>query len=100
MPSKLFDRNRTSKKLRQLPKPRLVLRLTKLTNQSTNMSTALNNNSTRSTFFGTVAISDDEIRRFAHSALASKPFDGVSEWNRSLITSYISHLIRDLVWFP
>src|SRR5258708_13279188 len=100
MPSKLFDRNRTSKKLRQLPKPRLVLRLTKLTNQSTNMSTALNNNSTRSTVFGTVAISDDEMRRFAPSAFASQPIEGVSERYSFLPTSSILNGMRENGWVP
>src|SRR5260370_35630681 len=56
-----------------------LLRLTEPTNQSTNMSTALNNNSTRSTVPGTVAISDDEMRRFAPSVFASQPIEGVSE---------------------
>jgi len=55
-----------------------LLRLTELTNQSTNMSTALNNNSTRSRVPGTVAISDDEMRRFAPSVFASQPIEGVS----------------------
>src|SRR5258707_225270 len=50
-----------------------LLRLTEPTNQSTNMSTALNNNSTRSRVPGTVAISDDEMRRFAPSVFASQP---------------------------
>src|SRR5260221_1104791 len=47
--------------------------------KSTNMSTALNNNSTRSTVPGTVAISDDEMRRFAPSVFASQPIEGVSQ---------------------
>src|SRR5258708_27427007 len=50
-----------------------LLPLTEPTNQSTNMSTALNNNSTRSTVPGTVAISPDEMRRFALSVFASQP---------------------------
>ncbi len=61
------------------PKASPLLRLTEPTNQSTNMSTALNNNSTRSTVPGTVAISDDEMRRFAPSVFASQPIEGVSE---------------------
>ena len=59
------------------------------TNQSTNMSTALNNNSTRSRVPGTVAISDDEMRRFAPSVFASQPIEGVSERYRFLPTSSI-----------
>src|SRR5258707_8199444 len=94
-PAYFFDRNRTSKKLRQLPKPRLsaAAHYNQLT-KSTNMSTALNNNSTRSTVFGTVAISDDEMRRFAPSAFASQPIEGVSERYRFLPTSSILNTMR------
>jgi hypothetical protein len=46
-----------------------LLRLTEPTNQSTNMSTALNNNSTRSRVPGTVAISDD----FSFSSAKNSP---------------------------
>jgi hypothetical protein len=37
---------------------------------------------------GTVAISDDEMRRFAPSVFASQPIEGVSERYSFLPTSY------------
>src|SRR5258707_8758650 len=77
-----------------------LLRLTKLTNQSTNMSTALNNNSTRSRVLGTVAISDDEMRRFAPSVFASQPIEGVSERYSFLPTSSILNGMRANGWVP
>jgi hypothetical protein len=63
------------------------------TNQSTNMSTALNINSTRSTVPGTVAISDDEMPRFAPSVFASQPIEGV--FGKVQFSSYFLHLERD-----
>src|SRR5260221_4481500 len=100
-PAYFFDRNRTSKKLRQLPKPRLsaAAHYNQLT-KSTNMSTALNNNSTRSTVPGTVAISDDEMRRFAPSVFASQPIEGVSERYSFLPTSSILNGMRENGWVP
>src|SRR6201982_2354270 len=70
------------------------------TNQSTNMSTALNNNSTRSIVPGTVAIPDDELRRFAPSVFASQPIEGVSERYRFLPTSSILNGMRENGWVP
>src|SRR6201993_4003401 len=101
MPSILFDRNRTSKKTQAAPKAS-PLRCGSLqpTNQSTNMSTALNNNSTRSTVPGTVAISDDEMRRFAPSVFASQPIEGVSERYSFLPTSSILNGMRENGWVP
>src|ERR1700686_5558041 len=64
------------------------------------MSTALNNNSTRSTVPGTVAISDDEIRRFAPSVFASQPIEGVSERYSFLPTSSILNGMRGNGWVP
>jgi hypothetical protein len=61
--------------------------------KSSNMSTELNNHSTKSRVPGTVAISDDEMRRFAPSVFASQPIEGVSERCRFLPTS--SHSQRD-----
>jgi hypothetical protein len=100
-PAYFFDRNRTSKKLRQLPKPRLsaAAHYNQLT-KSTNMSTALNNNSTRSRVPGTVAISDDEMRRFAPSVFASQPIEGVSERYSFLPTSSILNGMRENGWVP
>src|SRR5258707_4624100 len=77
-----------------------LLRLTEPTNQSTNMSTALNNNSTRSRVPGTVAISDDEMRRFAPSVFASQPIEGVSERYSFLPTSSILNGMRANGWVP
>jgi hypothetical protein len=77
-----------------------LLRLTEPTNQSTNMSTALNNNSTRSTVPGTVAISDDELRRFAPSVFASQPIEGVSERYSFLPTSSILNGMGENGWVP
>ena len=96
-----FDRNRTSKKLRQLTKPRLsaAAHYNQLT-KSTNMSTALNNHSVRSTVSGTVAISDDELRRFSPSVFASQPIEGVSERYRFLPTSSILNGMRENGWVP
>src|SRR5258708_35630643 len=68
--------------------------------KSTNMSTALNNNSTRSTVPGTVAISDDEMRRFAPSVFASQPIEGVSERYSFLPTSSILNGMRENGWVP
>jgi Domain of unknown function (DUF932) len=101
MPAYFFDRNRTSKKLRQLPKPRLsaAAHYNQLT-KSTNMSAALNNNSSRSTVPGTVAISDDELRRSAPSVFASQPIKGVSERYRFLPTSSILDGMRENGWVP
>jgi hypothetical protein len=64
------------------------------------MSTALNNNSTRSKVPGTVAISDDEMRRFAPSVFASQPIEGVSERYRFLPTSSILNGMRENGWVP
>jgi hypothetical protein len=64
------------------------------------MSTALNNNSTRSTVLGTVAISDDEMRRFAPSVFASQPIEGVSERYSFLPTSSILNGMRENGWVP
>jgi Domain of unknown function (DUF932) len=77
-----------------------LLRLTEPTNQSTNMSTALNNNSTRTRVPGTVAISDDEMRRFAPSVFASQPIEGVSERYSFLPTSSILNGMRGNGWVP
>jgi hypothetical protein len=77
-----------------------LLRLKEPTNQSTNMSTALNNNSTRSRVPGTVAISDDEMRRFAPSVFASQPIEGVSERYSFLPTSSILNGMRENGWVP
>src|SRR6201993_1603142 len=101
MPSILFDRNRTSKKTQAAPKAS-PLRCGSLqpTNQSTNMITALINNSTRSTVPGTVAISDDELRRFAPSVFASQPIEGVSERYSFLPTSSILNGMRENGWVP
>ena len=100
-PAYFFDRNRTSKKLRQLTKPRLsaAAHYNQLT-KSTNMSTALNNHSIRSTVSGTVAISDDEMRRFAPSVFASQPIEGVSERYSFLPTSSILTGMRENGWVP
>src|ERR1700745_944832 len=70
------------------------------TNPSTNMSTALNNNSIRSTVPGTIAISDDEMRRFAPSVFASQPIEGVSERYSFLPTSSILSGMRENGWVP
>jgi len=64
------------------------------------MSTALNNNSTRSRVLGTVAISDDEMRRFAPSVFASQPIEGVSERYSFLTTSSILNGMRENGWVP
>src|SRR5258707_9809067 len=64
------------------------------------MSTALNNNSTRSRVPGTVAISDDEMRRFAPSVFASQPIEGVSERYSFLPTSSILNGMRENGWVP
>src|SRR5580693_7275344 len=65
------------------------------------MSTALNNHSIRSTVPGTVAISDDELRRFAPSVFASQPIEGV--FGKVQFSSYFLHSQRDaakIVGFP
>jgi hypothetical protein len=77
-----------------------LLRLTEPTNQSTNMSTALNNNSNRSKVPGTVAISDDEMRRFAPIVFASQPIESVSERYSFLPTSSILNGMRENGWVP
>ena len=64
------------------------------------MSTALNNNSTRSRVPGTVAISDDQMRRFAPSVFASQPIEGVSERYSFLPTSSILNGMRENGWVP
>jgi hypothetical protein len=71
-----------------------LLRLTQLTNQSTNMSIALKS------VPGTAAISDDEMRRFAPSVFASKPIEGVSERYSFLPTSSILNGMRENGWVP
>jgi hypothetical protein len=64
------------------------------------MSTALNNYSTRSRAPGTVAISDDEMRRFAPRVFASQPIEGVSERYSFLPTSSILNGMRENGWVP
>src|SRR5258708_13143437 len=64
------------------------------------MSTALNNNSTRSRVLGTVAISDDEMRRFGPSVFASQSIEGVSERYSFLPTSSLLNGMRETGWFP
>jgi len=65
------------------------------------MSTALNNNSIRSTVPRTVAISDDdELRLFAPSVFTSKPIEGVSERYSFLPTSSILNGMRENGWVP
>jgi hypothetical protein len=59
------------------------------------MSTALNNNSTRSTVPGTVAIFDEEMRRLGPTVFASQPIEGVSERYRFLPTSSILNGMRE-----
>jgi hypothetical protein len=49
---------------------------------------------------GTVAVSDDELRRFAPSVFASQPIDGVSERYRFLPTSSILNGMRENGWVP
>jgi hypothetical protein len=49
---------------------------------------------------GTVAISDDEMRRFAPSVFASQPIEGVSESYRFLPTSSILNGMRENGWVP
>ncbi len=49
---------------------------------------------------GTVAISDDELRRFAPSVFASQPIEGVSERYRFLPTSSILSGMREIGWVP
>jgi len=49
---------------------------------------------------GTVAISDDEMRRFAPSVFASQPIEGVSERYSFLPTSSILNGIRENGWVP
>src|SRR5258708_38443042 len=100
MPSILFDRNRTSKNSGSSPSLASLLRLTEPPHQSTNMTTALNNNSTTTRLLGTVAISDDEMRRFAPSVFASQPSEGVSERYSFLPTSSILNGMRENCWVP
>src|SRR5580704_19417775 len=101
MPSILLRPKPNVEKLRQLPKPRLsaAAHYNQLT-KSTNMSTALNNNSTRSIVPGTLAISDDEMRRFAPSVFASQPIVGVSQRYSFLPTSSILNGMRENGWIP
>jgi hypothetical protein len=54
------------------------------------MSTALNNHST-STIPGTVAISDDEIRRFQSEYFAFQPIEGLT----MRLTGGVQHLLQD-----
>src|ERR1700740_2901901 len=68
--------------------------------KSTNMSTALNNHSTRSTVPGTVAFSDDELRRFAPSVFASQPIEGVSENTVFFLLPPFSTGCAKMVGFP
>jgi hypothetical protein len=49
---------------------------------------------------GTVAISDDELRRFAPSVFASQPIEGVSERYSFLPTSSILNGMRENGWVP
>ncbi|HXM02729.1 MAG TPA: hypothetical protein VN939_09020 [Chthoniobacterales bacterium] len=49
---------------------------------------------------GTVAISDDEMRRFAPSVFAFQPIEGVSERYRFLPTSSILNGMRENGWVP
>jgi Domain of unknown function (DUF932) len=49
---------------------------------------------------GTVAISDDEMRRFAPSVFASQPIEGVSERYSFLPTSSILKGMRENGWVP
>src|ERR1700745_4367683 len=62
--------------------------------KSTNMNTALK------AAPGTVAISDDEMRRFAPSVFASQPIEGVSERYSFLPTSSILNGMRENGWVP
>src|ERR1700756_178103 len=101
MPSILFRPKPNVEKNPAAPKPSpLSCGSLQPTNQSTNMSIALNNNSTRSTVPGTVAISDDELRRFAPSVFASQPIEGVSERYSFLPTSSILNGMRENGWVP
>jgi len=95
MPSILFRPKPNVEKLRQLPKPRLsaAAHYNQLT-KSTNMNTALK------AVPGTVAISDDEMRRFAPSVFASQPIEGVSERYSFLPTSSILNGMRGNGWVP
>ena len=49
---------------------------------------------------GTVAISDDEMRRFAPSVFASQPIEGASERYSFLLTSSILNGMRENGWVP
>ncbi len=49
---------------------------------------------------GTVAISDDEMRRFAPSVFASQPIEGVSDRYSFLPTSSILNGMRENGWVP
>src|SRR5260221_1494852 len=62
--------------------------------KSTNMSTALK------AAPGTVAISDDEMRRFAPSVFASQPIEGVSAKYSFLPTCSILNGMRENGWVP
>ena len=64
--------------------------LTKSTNMNTSLKAAP----------GTVAISDDELRRFAPSVFASQPIEGVSERYSFLPTSSILNGMRENGWVP
>ncbi len=101
MPSVLFRPKPNVEKTPAAPKASpLCCGSLQPTNQSTNMSTALNNHSTRSTVPGTVAISDDEMRRFAPSIFASQPIEGVSGRYSFLPTSSILNGMRENGWVP
>src|SRR4029077_7094731 len=62
--------------------------------KSTNMSTAL------TVAPGTVAISDDEMRRFAPSVFASQPIEGVSESTVFFLLPQFSTGCAKMVGFP
>jgi Domain of unknown function (DUF932) len=64
------------------------------------MSTALNNHSTKTRVPGTVAISNDEMSRFAPSVFASQPIDGVSDRYSFLPTSSMLNGMRENGWVP
>jgi|SRR5258707_10612394 len=87
-PAYFFDRNRTSKKLRQLPKPRLsaAAHYNQLT-KSTNMSIALK------AVPGTVAISDDEMRRFCSQCFRFPT--NRRRFGEVQFSSYLLHSQRD-----
>src|ERR1700745_4483972 len=95
MPSTLFRPKPNVEKTTAAPKasPLCCGSQNQLT-KSTNMSTTLK------AVPGTVAISDDEMRRFAPSVFASQPIEGVSERYSFLPTSSILNGMRDNGWVP